>query len=80
MIDEQTLATGTDAAHAQALKSFEEGGVPVGSSLVIDGAVIAVGHNKRVQTGSNVLHGETDCLENAGHSHLWTTPIWQGIF
>lgn len=63
------MKLGVDAAYAEALASFEQGGIPVGSSLVVDGAVVAVGHNKRVQTGSNVLHGETDCIENAGHEH-----------
>ena len=67
MVDDHTLRVGTDAAYMQALKSYREGGVPVGSALVLDGSVIAVGHNKRVQSGSNVLHGETDCIENAGH-------------
>ena len=69
MVDESTVKLGTEAAYAQALASFQEGGVPVGSALVLDGSVIATGHNKRVQTGSNVLHGETDCIENAGHEH-----------
>jgi len=69
MVDNKTMRLGTDAAYEQALKSFNEGGVPVGSALALDGVVIAVGHNKRVQTGSNVLHGETDCIENAGHGH-----------
>ena len=69
MVDDKTLRTGTEAAYGQAEKSFNEGGVPVGSALVLDGVLIAVGHNKRVQTGSNVLHGETDCIENAGHGH-----------
>ncbi|MEO0487812.1 MAG: nucleoside deaminase [Pseudomonadota bacterium] len=63
------IATGTAAAHAQALKSLSEGGVPVGACLMLDGQVVAVGHNQRVQKGSNVLHGETDCLEAAGHTH-----------
>lgn len=69
MVDSMTMSLGVEAAHAEALASFEQGGVPVGSALVIDGAVVAVGHNQRVQTGSNVLHGETDCIENAGHEH-----------
>jgi len=69
MVDEETVSRGTEAAYGQALKSFNEGGVPVGSALILDGTVIAVGHNQRVQAGSNVLHGETDCIENAGHGH-----------
>lgn len=60
---------GIDAAFAEAKKSFDEGGVPVGASLMIDGEVIAVGHNRRVQQGSSILHGETDCIERAGHEH-----------
>ncbi len=44
----------------------DEGGVPIGAALVVDGEVIAVGHNRRVQEGSAIKHGETDCLEAAG--------------
>ncbi len=43
-----------------------EGGIPIGSALMIDGEVVGRGHNRRVQRGSTILHGETDCLENAG--------------
>ncbi len=43
-----------------------EGGIPIGSALMIDGEVVGRGHNRRVQRGSAILHGETDCLENAG--------------
>ncbi len=75
MVDNATLEAGAEAAYAQAKKSFDEGGVPVGSALVVDGAVVAVGHNKRVQSGSNVLHGETDCLENAGHAHDFSKAV-----
>jgi creatinine deaminase len=63
------IQRGAYAAHAQAQKSFDEGGVPVGAALLIDGEVIAVGHNRRIQQGSSVLHGETDCIERAGHGH-----------
>ena len=42
------------------------GGIPIGSVLVIDGKIVARGHNQRVQKGSTVLHAEMDCLENAG--------------
>jgi cytosine/creatinine deaminase len=44
----------------------DEGGIPIGSVLVIDGRIVARGHNRRVQKGSAVLHAEMDCLENAG--------------
>jgi cytosine deaminase len=50
----------------QAQQGLAEGGVPIGAALVADGTVIAVGRNRRVQQGSAIRHGETDCLENAG--------------
>jgi len=43
-----------------------EGGIPIGAALVVDDEVLATGWNKRVQQGSAIRHGETDCLENAG--------------
>ena len=43
-----------------------EGGIPIGSVLVVDGEIIGRGHNRRVQNGSVVLHAEMDALENAG--------------
>ncbi|NOX69458.1 MAG: nucleoside deaminase [Gammaproteobacteria bacterium] len=55
-----------DAAIAEARKGLRNGGIPIGSVLVIDGKIVARGHNKRVQNGSSVLHAEMDCLENAG--------------
>ena len=45
---------------------FAEGGIPIGSVLVIDGRIVGRGHNRRVQRGSAILHAEMDCLENAG--------------
>ena len=54
------------AAIEQAKKSYAEGGIPIGSVIVHDGKIIGAGHNKRVQEGSVVLHGEMDALENAG--------------
>ncbi len=50
----------------EAEKGLAEGGIPIGSVLVIDGKVVGRGHNRRVQNGSVVLHAEMDCLENAG--------------
>ena len=50
----------------QARQGLSEGGVPIGAVLVADGTAIAVGRNRRVQQGSAIRHGETDCLENAG--------------
>lgn len=54
------------AAITQAQKSFDEGGIPIGSVLVKNGKLIAKGHNKRVQEDNPILHGEMDCLNNAG--------------
>ena len=53
-------------AREEARRGRDEGGVPIGAALVVDGEVIAVGHNRRVQEGSAIKHGETDCLEAAG--------------
>ncbi len=53
-------------AIAEARAGLAEGGIPIGAALVVDGEVVAVGRNRRVQKGSPTLHGETDCLENAG--------------
>ena len=50
----------------EARKGLEEGGIPIGSVLVIDGQVVGRGHNRRVQRRSAILHAEMDCLENAG--------------
>ncbi|MDF9391970.1 V-type ATP synthase subunit B [Methylococcus capsulatus] len=54
------------AAIAEARKGLEEGGIPIGSVLLIDGEIVGRGHNQRVQKGSAILHAEMDCLENAG--------------
>ncbi|QYJ02894.1 nucleoside deaminase [Nocardioides panacisoli] len=61
----------TDEAHLrvaidQARQGWDEGGVPIGAALVRDGEVVAVGRNRRIQLGSAIRHGETDCIENAG--------------
>jgi cytosine deaminase len=50
----------------EARLGLAEGGIPIGSVLVIDGRVVGRGHNRRVQRGSAILHAEMDCLENAG--------------
>jgi cytosine deaminase len=54
------------AAIAEARQGLAEGGIPIGSVLVIDGRIVGRGHNRRVQKGSAILHAEMDCLENAG--------------
>ena len=55
-----------EAAIDEARIGQDSGGIPIGSVLVIDGAIAARGHNRRVQHGSSILHAEMDCLENAG--------------
>ena len=54
------------AAIAQAKKSLREGGIPIGAALVVDNIVVGLGHNRRVQSADPILHGETDCIRNAG--------------
>ena len=54
------------AAIDEANKGLQEGGIPIGSVIVHAGKIIGRGHNRRVQRGSVVLHGEMDALENAG--------------
>ncbi len=53
-------------AFAEAKVGYQQGGVPVGAVMVKNGEVIARGRNKRVQENDPVMHGETDCLRNAG--------------
>ncbi len=55
-----------DAAIAEAELGLKEGGIPIGSVLVYKNKIIGRGHNRRVQKGSVILHGEMDALENAG--------------
>jgi len=60
------MDTFMEAALAEAELGLAEGGIPIGSVLVIDGEIVGRGHNRRVQQGSAVLHAEMDCLERAG--------------
>ena len=62
MSDEQFIRL----AFAQAEKSYGEGGLPIGAVMVENGTVIANGHNRRVQDGDPIAHGEMDCLRRAG--------------
>lgn len=70
-----------EAAYQEAVKGWNEGGIPIGSVLVHNDEIIGRGHNRRVQNGSAILHGEMDALENAGrqpasvykNSTLYTT-------
>lgn len=54
------------AAYEEAMKGLNEGGIPIGAVLVHNGRIIGRGHNRRVQKGSPILHGEMDAFENAG--------------
>ncbi|SMF18848.1 cytosine deaminase [Tistlia consotensis] len=70
-------------AFEEARKGLAEGGIPIGAVLVRDGAVVARGHNRRVQLGDLTAHGEVDCLRAAGPvsvrgATLYTTlsPCW----
>lgn len=54
------------AAFVQAKKSYDEGGLPIGAVMVENGVIIAAGHNRRVQDGDPIAHGEMDCLRRAG--------------
>ncbi|MFG0293540.1 MAG: nucleoside deaminase [Phycisphaerales bacterium JB050] len=61
-----------DAAIAQAEKSRDQGGIPIGAALgAPDGTVLALGHNLRVQTGDTTAHAEVVCLRNAGRRRDW---------
>ena len=53
-------------AFEEAKRSYDEGGVPVGSVMVLEGRVLAKGHNRRIQDGDPIAHGEMDCLRRAG--------------
>ena len=59
-----------DAAIEEAKLGLKEGGIPIGSVLVVDSKIVGRGHNRRVQKGSAILHAEMDCLENAGRLTL----------
>lgn len=62
MTDEELLKH----AIAEARQGLSEGGIPIGAALVHDGRLLGSGRNRRVQQGSAIRHGETDCLENVG--------------
>ena len=61
----------------EARRGYDEGGVPVGSALVENGRVVAQGHNRRVQDGDPIAHGEMDCLRRAGRRpHYRNTVLY----
>lgn len=64
-----------DKAVEQARKSLSEGGVPVGAALEIDGQLVSVGHNERVQNGDPIAHGEMSCLRQAGRRKSYRNAI-----
>ena len=61
------------AAIAEASAGLAEGGIPIGSVLVRQGIILGRGHNRRMQQGNPVLHGEMDALQNAGRlpAHIY---------
>ncbi|ACS81220.1 nucleoside deaminase [Maridesulfovibrio salexigens] len=60
-----------EEAYKLAKKSFDQGGLPIGSVLVRDGKIIGSGHNQRVQKGDPIAHGEMDCIRNAGRQKTY---------
>lgn len=62
----QANAPFLQAAIEEAKQGLAEGGIPIGSVLVIDGKIVGAGHNRRVQNRSAILHAEMDAIENAG--------------
>jgi cytosine/creatinine deaminase len=61
----------------EARRGYDEGGVPVGSVLVENGHLVAQGHNRRVQDGDPIAHGEMDCLRRAGRRpHYRDTTLY----
>lgn len=62
------------AALDEAIKGMEEGGVPIGSVLVVDGKIVGRGHNRQRQMNSIIRHAEMDCIDNAG---CLSTAVYQ---
>jgi len=60
-----------DAAYEEAQQGLSEGGIPIGSVLVRNGEIIGRGHNRRVQKGDPILHGEMDAIQNAGRQKTY---------
>jgi creatinine deaminase len=72
MIDPDWIKRGLDVAIEMAEKGWREGGIPIGSSLLdAKGAVVAAGHNQRVQSGDPTAHAEVDCVRRAGRRRDW---------
>lgn len=62
------------AAFEKALKSYNEGGLPIGAVMVENGTIVAAGHNRRLQDGDPIAHGEMDCFRKAGRR-----PRYDGV-
>jgi cytosine deaminase len=71
-MDSATMTRLMDAARAEAERSWQEGGIPVGAVLASeDGTIVARGHNCRVQHNDPTSHGETECIRRAGRRRDW---------
>lgn len=67
-------------AYDEAKTGYKEGGLPIGAVMVEDGQVIARGHNRRVQEGDPIAHGEMDCLRRAGRRpHYRTVTLYTSL-
>jgi cytosine deaminase len=64
-----------EEAYRLAKKSFDEGGLPIGSVLVRNGEIIGAGHNQRIQLGDAILHGEMDAIRNAGRQKTYKDTV-----
>lgn len=62
-------------AYELAKRSYDQGGLPIGSVLVRDGKVIGEGHNQRVQCGDPIAHGEMDCIRNASRQRTYKDTV-----
>ncbi|WP_083473438.1 nucleoside deaminase [Frankia sp. R43] len=74
-LDQEYVRRGITEAIFQAKKSLSEGGIPIGSSLYRGSDLVGAGHNKRVQMDSAILHGEMDCLQNAGRQRSYRDTV-----
>ena len=75
-MDPSLAANLMEAAYQQALKGYNEGGLPIGSVLAdARGVVLAVGHNLRVQTGDPTAHAEVVCIRSAGRRRDWPSLV-----
>jgi cytosine/creatinine deaminase len=72
---EQEDAKFMEEAYRLAKKSFDEGGLPIGSVLVRGGQIIGAGHNQRIQQGDAIAHGEMDAIRNAGRQRTYRDTV-----